>query len=200
MPLALNCGPALDRGVALLLFLAVPDRRADELGDDLGELQFAGRRLAGFGVLDGVEVVGQVGEALGLQLLPQQPLHFGFFLLDIEHALDRALLDRRVAVAVAAVGDDVPAFGRIEGGGQHDVGELGHFRRVGDHVHEEGHFGQHLVPAVGAGGRVVEVVPRGEQHLGRAGILHQHVGHVVDRRGLEGGEILAAAVEWSWFL
>ena len=159
--LLLELGPAADGGVALERFLGGPDRRAGHLGGDLRELERGGRRLAGLRVLEflGV-VVEQVREALGLELLGQQPHHLGFFLLHVPDPLDGGLLDRRVGIAVGHVGDHRPAFGRVERRGQHDVGELRHLRRVGHHVDEERHLGHHLVPAVRAGAGEVEVRSR----------------------------------------
>ena len=155
-------GPARDRRVALQRLLRHPERRAGDLGGDLGELALVRRRLAGLGILELLRVVvEEVREALRLQLGGEQPHHLGLFLLDVPQALDRRLLDRRVAVAVAHVRDDRPALGRVERGRQHDVGELRHLGRVGDHVHEERHLRHRLVPALRAGAGEVEVVPRG---------------------------------------
>ena len=87
---------------------------------------------------------------------------------------------------VTHVGDDRPAFGRVESGRQDDVGKLRHLRCVGHHVHKEGHGSQRLLPALGAGGRESKVRPGGDQHLGGTRVLEHAIGHIVGHHAAAG--------------
>ena len=149
-PLLLEVLPAGDL-VALHLLLAVPDLLAGDLGGDLGELGGVGRFLLGFRIFERGIVVVQVGKPLGLQLLGQQPHDLGLLGLGLPERLDHRLLDGHMAVQIGHVGDDGELLRRSEGGRQYDIGVLGHFRGIGDHMDEERHLGHDLFPALGAG-------------------------------------------------
>ena len=100
-----------------------------------------------------------------------------------------------MSVQVGHVGDDGELFRGGKGGRQHHVGKLGHFRGVGDHMHKERHLRQRFVPALGSGGREIEVAPGTDEHLDRVGMFEHAVGDIIsDNTGLGAFDNLAVLV------